>query len=73
MGIQRQNRKACFDLDILSLNQTANQMDMSNKQLGMWELKHERKGGTWLAQSVEYMTLDLGVMSSISTLGLELT
>ena len=29
--------------------------------------------GTWLAQSVEYTTLDLGVVSSSPALGIELT
>ena len=29
--------------------------------------------GTWLAQSVEHVTLDLGVMSSSPTLGIEIT
>ena len=59
-------------MDILSLKQTDVQMDMSNKQLGMWDLKHGSKRGICLAQSVKCVTLDLKAMSSSSTLGLEL-
>ena len=33
----------------------------------------EMEGSTWLAQSVEQMTLDLGVVSSSPTLGIEIT
>ena len=29
--------------------------------------------GTWLAQSIEHVTLDLGVVSSSPTLGIEIT
>ena len=32
----------------------------------------KREGGTWLAQSIEHVTLDLGVMSSSPTLGVEI-
>ena len=31
------------------------------------------QGGAWMAQLVEHATLDLGVMSSSPTLGIELT
>ena len=35
--------------------------------------EHNWLGGAWLAQSVEYATLDLGVLSSSPTLGVEST
>ena len=36
-------------------------------------LEDKKFGGTWLAQSVEHMTLDFGVVSSSPTLGAEIT
>ena len=34
---------------------------------------HSQSGGTWLAQLEECVTLDLGVVSSSPTLGVEIT
>ena len=36
-------------------------------------IKEKDFGGTWLTQSVEHVTLDLGVVSSSSMLGVEIT
>ena len=39
----------------------------------VWQSRRVAFRGTWLAQSVEFVTLDLGVVSSSPTLGVEFT
>lgn len=47
---------------------------MDKQMNGLWKLGYQKEvWGTWLAQLVEYMTLDLRAVSSSLTLGEEIT
>ena len=39
----------------------------------IWDLSFPEKGGAWLAQLVEHVTLDLRVVNSSPMLGIEIT
>ena len=43
------------------------------ERVGLRELESRRFGGTWLVESVEHTTLNLRIVNSNPTLGMELT